>query len=69
MSMKARKQKQRKKKEDERVSFEKLLPCVSFSSCSSLAKPCHSSHVAHEYMTSVFLFFFLKRFAFGAYNA
>ena len=41
MYMKARKEKQSKKKNDEMVSFKKLLLLVSFFSCSSLAKSCH----------------------------
>ena len=50
------------------VSFKKLLLCLfffffQFSQVMSL-----SSHVVHEYKTSVF-FLFLKRFAFRAYNA
>ena len=43
MSMKARKWKQRKNKNDQMVSFKKLLLCVSFSSCFSLAKTCHKA--------------------------
>ena len=33
--------KTKKKKSDEMVSFKKRILCVSFSSCSSLAKSCH----------------------------
>ena len=42
MYMKARIEKQRKEKNDEMVRFRSFLLCVSFSSCSSLAKSCHT---------------------------
>ena len=58
MSMKAKKEKQRKEKNDEMASYEKLLLCVPFLRVPVISQvTSKSSHVAHEYKTSVsFLF-------------
>ena len=42
MYMKVKTEKQRKEKNDEMVRFRSFLLCVSFSSCSSLVKSCHT---------------------------
>ena len=61
MSMKVRKEKQRKEKTDKMVSFGKLLLCIAF-----LRVPVSSqvmskySHVVHECKTSVFFSFSLR---------
>ena len=70
MSMKAKEERQRKKENDEMASYSKLLLCVPFlrvpfsSQVMSL-----SSHVSHEYMTSVFFSFSFKIFAIRIYHA
>ena len=69
MSMKARKWKQRKKKNDQMISFKKPFLRVSFSSCFSLAKSCHKVPMKLMSIRLVYSFYFLRRFAFRAYNA
>ena len=58
ISMKARREKQRKKENDKMVSFTKLLLCVFFLPVPvSSQVMSYSSHVVHEYKTSVFFLF------------